>query len=224
MTDMARSVDSKESRSLMKVFEGLLVLGMVFSAIGVVAPIVDRPGLGVLGDTAPSVDAELAFPVDFGDRLRTIETDDGTVVDADTAQAPVELGEPVMARFTFPEPTASQRVIWVLWQTAGPLLALGGLWLVWSILRSAKDGDPFVRANVRRLWILANLIAIGGTAYSMFSGFASMLMIQRSAAADLAPIEFSVSFLPLVIGIGVAVLAGVWQVGVGLRDDVEGTI
>jgi hypothetical protein len=58
----------------------------------------------------------------------------------------------------------------------------------------------------------------------MFSGFASMLMIQRSAAADLAPIEFSVSFLPLVIGIGVAVLAGVWQVGVGLRDDVEGTI
>lgn len=93
-----------------------------------------------------------------------------------------------------------------------------------AILRSAKHGDPFVAAIVRRLWLRSILIVIGGTSYSMLSGFAATLMIQRSAAADLAPIEFSFSFLPLVAGIGLAVHAGVWQVGVDLREDVKGMI
>lgn len=96
--------------------------------------------------------------------------------------------------------------------------------LVLSIVRSARHGDPFVRANVRRLWWLAGLFAIGGTSYSVLSGFAEVLMIRRSAVADLAVTRFTVEFLPILVGIAIAGLASVWQVGVGLREDVEGMV
>jgi len=56
------------------------------------------------------------------------------------------------------------------------------------------------------------------------SGSAATLMIQRSAAADLAPIQFTIEFLPLLLGLVVAVLAGVWQIGVEMRDDVAGMV
>jgi hypothetical protein len=224
MTAATRDDVVRTPRYYLPLFEILLVLAMVFATVAVIGTIIDRPGLGLYGDTDPTVDAELADPVDFGDRLTTRIDDGGIVVDADSGLAPVDLGAPVTARFTFTDPTTDQRVIWVLWQVAGPLLAIAGIWLALLILRTAKGGDPFVAANVRRLWILSNLIAIGGTAYSMFSGFAGTLMIQRSAAMDLAPVQFSVSFLPIIAGIGVAVLARVWQVGVDLRDDLEGVV
>ncbi len=91
-------------------------------------------------------------------------------------------------------------------------------------MRSSRTGDPFVTANTRRLWALAFVIAVGGTGYSLLSGAAETLLIQRSAAADQIDLSFTVSFLPIIIGIGVAVLASVWKVGVELRDDVDGMI
>ncbi len=206
-----------------RLFEILLAIGMVFMVIGVVTPILDRPGLGLIGDTRPTADAELDFDVDFGDRLTTVATDD-SVVDAATGQAPVTIGAPVSARFVFEEPTGSQRVIWLVLQCVPPLLALAGTWLAFSIVRTARRGDPFIAANERRLWRLAFLIAVGGTAWSLAGAFLGMLLIQRSAAADMTPITASVSFLPLIVGLGVGVLASVWHVGIGLRDDVEGMI
>lgn len=207
-----------------RLLEALLIAGMAIGALTIIATVLDQPGLGVLGDDRPTVDAQVAFPVDLGNEFETTMSDNGIVIDADTGQAPVELGEPVAARFTFLDPSMDQRVIWLLWQVAGPLLVLVGLSLVLSIVRSARHGDPFVRANVRRLWWLAALFAIGGTGYSMLSGFAAVLMVQRSAAADLAVIQFTVEFLPILVGVAIAALASVWRVGVGLREDVEGMV
>lgn len=214
-----------KSSSLVTVtwFEGLLVIAMVLACVGIGSVLIDKPALGLDGDGRPYVDAEPAFPVDVGDRFSTIETDDD-IVDAATGQEPVEFGKPITARFTFMNPTTDQRVIWVIWQITGPLLVLGGLWLVYSVVRSARLGDPFIARNERLLWKLAVLIAGGGTGYSMLSGFAPTLMLQRSAAADLTERTFTLSFLPIIAGLGVAVLASVWHVGIALQDDVEGTI
>lgn len=212
------------NRRLINVFEVLLAIGMIFMALGALRAVLDRPGLGIYGDTLPSVEAQLANTPEIDGRYPTIVTDDGEVVDAATAQAPVQLGEPVSARLTLLDPTPSQRAIWVLWTATGPLLALAGTWLIFAIVREAANGDPFIAVNEQRLWTLAAVIAVGGTAFSLFSGAARTLLIQRSAAADDFEISFSVSFLPIVVGIGVAVLASVWHVGVGLRDDVEGMV
>ena len=177
-----------------------------------------------MGDEKLSVDAELVGPVDLGDRLNTVAYDDGVVVDKATGQAPVGIGEPVVAQFTFNEPSVSQRVIWAVWHGTGSLLVMAGLWLVLLIVRSAKVGDPFARVNVNRLWGLAAIVAFGGVGYSWLSGFASMLMVQRSAAADLAVIQFEMELSPLLFGLVVAVLAGVWNIGVEMRDDLDGTV
>ncbi len=201
-----------------RLFEALLIVGMVIGALSIVATVLDQPGLGVIGDTQPFVDRELAQPVDLKDV-------GSAMIDGRPVVGVVEVGEPVTARFTFVDPDDTDvRVIWVLWQVAGSLLWLAGLGLVLSIVRSAKHGDPFVRANVRRLWWLAALLAIGGTVYSMLSGFAAVLMVQRSAAADLTPIQFTVDFLWILLGIAIAALATVWRVGVGLREDVDGMV
>ncbi len=210
-------------RNTAKALEALLVIGMVFMVLGMVGAVIDRPGLGLYGDTRPAVDAEVDFPVDFGDRLATTEIDDA-IVDAATGQAPVTIGEPVIAHFVFTEPSASQRVIWVIWQVTDPLVALLGTWLVFAIVRSARRGDPFVAKNEQRLWVLAFVVGVGGMLTQLLGGFSEMLMLQRSAASDMTSITATLSFLPAILGLGIAVLAAVWHVGVGLRDDVEGMI
>ncbi len=208
---------------MIRIFEVILAIGMIFMAVGVVGALVDKPGLDLYGTTQPSVDADVSSIVDVSGLFPTTQTDDD-LVDAATSQAPVRLGDPVTAQLTFLDPTTSQRVVWVIWNVAEPLLALIGTWLVFAIVRSSRNGDPFVAANSRRLWALAFVIAVGGTSYSMLSGAAETLLIQRSAAADQMGMSFTVSFLPIIIGIGVAVLASVWKVGVDLRDDVDGMI
>lgn len=210
-------------RRTVRWFEGLLLAGMLLSCIGIGSVVLDRPALGVFGDGRPFVDAEPAFPVDFGDHLATV-TNGGQLIDAATSQPPMSIGKPITARFTFDDPSTGQRATWVIWQVSGPLLVLAGLWLMYSIVRSARLGNPFVASNERRLWTLAALIAAGGTGYSLFSGMAEGLLLERSAAAGLTQMAFTVSFLPLIAGLGVAVLASVWHVGIGLQDDVAGTI
>ncbi len=202
----------------------LLALYIVLVATG--PNVLDlRPSLSNVGggDEVMAVPGQIDFPVDFGDRLSWIDTEDGTR-DAATGQAPVELGGPVTAQLTFWSPTTSQRAAWAVRELLGPILTITGVWLVFGIVRSARRGDPFTGDNERRLWSLAALVAVGGTLYSTVVGFTTMLLIQRSAAADMFVTAATVSLLPLVMGALLAMLALVWRIGVGLRDDVEGTI
>jgi hypothetical protein len=212
------------SRFVLRSLDIVLAIGIGLGTITIAAVIVDRPALDLVGSTDPHVEAELAFPVDFGDRLTTFEDDGGTIRDRATSQRPVELGAPVIARFTFTDPTTDQRVIWTIWHLVGPGVIVAGLVIARSIVRSAAHGDPFTRANVQRLWKLAALVTFGGLAHSLISGTAATLLIQRSAAADLAPVRFTVGFLPLLLGLTIAALAAVWQQGVALREDADGVI
>ncbi|MEJ7801308.1 MAG: DUF2975 domain-containing protein, partial [Ilumatobacter sp.] len=133
------------------------------------------------------------------------------------------MGAPVTAQFALFESSTAMRVVWVVAQLLGPILVFAGLWLVLGIVRSTRDGHPFTTANERRLWRLASLVAIGGTIATLAGEFARTLVLQRSAAADMTAIEATFSFLPIVVGIAIAVLAGIWRLGIGLSDDIPGT-
>ena len=213
-----------EARSILKALEIVLTVGIILGAIVIASVLVDRPGLDLAGSTDPYVDAELAFPVDFEGRFATFEDDTGAIRDRATGQRPMDLGTPVVARFTFLEPKSDTRIIWTLWHLIGPVLVMAGLAIARSITRSASSGDPFTRINVRRLWALGTIVALGGMTHSLISGAAATLMLQRSAAADLTQVQFSFSFLPLLVGLGIAALAAVWQHGVALREELDATI
>jgi hypothetical protein len=214
-----------------RVLELLALAGLILIA-GHVLLVVTGPnvadirpsGFNITGaDQVMSVRGDLAFPVDFGDRLSWIETDDGTR-DAATGLAPVELGGPVQAELTFWSPTRSQRASWAVGQLFAPMLTLAGIWIVYQLVRSTRTGDPFTAENERRLWLLAGVIGIGGTLNSMVTGFTDLLLIQRSAAADLFQVSATITFLPLVLGLVIALLALVWRIGIHMREDLEGTI
>lgn len=184
-----------------------------------------RPfGVDLTGtDQIMSVRGELAFPIDFGDRLAWIDTEDGTR-DAATGLAPVELSGPVEAELTFWSPTNSQRVVWAVGQLFAPMLTSVGIWVLFRLIRSMRSGDPFTNANERRLWLLAGVIGIGGTLNSMVKAFTDLLLIQRSAAADMFEVSATVSFLPLILGLVIALLAFVWRIGITMGEELEGTI
>lgn len=215
------------SRSPVRAMEILATIVIVVLAISVVATIIGRSGLGLVddlpGDPDMTIRADIETPVDFGAVLATTRSDNGPV-DAATGGAPVELGEPVSVPFTFTRPTDAARVLWVLWQIGGPIVGIAVTWLIRSIIRSVRSGDPFTRANERRLWQIAGLVGVGATVVSMLEGVARTFIFQRSAAADLVPIGIDISFLPLIAAGVIAVLATVWRSGVGLRDDVEGLV
>ncbi|MDH5519389.1 MAG: DUF2975 domain-containing protein [Acidimicrobiia bacterium] len=219
------------STRLGTILEGVALVGLAAAVLQVTLVLTGpygidiRPGgMNIFGsDRVMSVRGEVAFPVDFGDRLTWIDTEDGTR-DAATGLAPVELGGPVEAELSFWSPTTSQRTIWVIGQVLAPLMVAAGIWLVFQIVRSARRGDPFTTANENRLWSLAFLVGVGGTAYQLVAGAVDMLLIQRSAAADMFAITATISFLPLIFGLLIALLAAVWRLGIELREDVEGTI
>lgn len=219
------------SSRLGTVLEGIAVVGLAAAALQIILVLTGpyvldiRPGgPNVFGsDEVMSVRGEVNFPVDFGDRLSWIDTEDGTR-DAATGQAPVELGGPVEVELSFWDPTSSQRTIWAIGQVLAPILVAAGIWLVLQIVRSTRRGDPFTTANEQRLWSLAVLVGVGGTAYEFVAGFVRLALIQRSAAADMFTMTATFSFLPLIFGLVIALLAAVWRIGIDLREDVEATI
>lgn len=102
------------------------------------------------------------------------------------------------------------------------LIAIG-LWTIRRILRSVRDADPFIEANVRRLRLIAVLL--------MFVPFVVGIRhyLDNALAASVPrltnwPNGEGLSLNGPAAGLIVLVLAEVFAHGVRLREDVEGTI
>jgi hypothetical protein len=103
------------------------------------------------------------------------------------------------------------------------VLFIAGLWLLRSILRSVRDGDPFIAANVRRLRIIGLLFLVGGPLAEILSSSFEQALASSVGVTGVGP---GISFPGPgpIAGLFVFVLAEVFAHGVRLRDDAEGTI
>jgi hypothetical protein len=105
------------------------------------------------------------------------------------------------------------------------LLIVAALWQLWGLLRSARQGDPFTTANVRRLRRFGWLLLLGWPLVAYVT-----TALKSDLAATVPPVVTSGLFnttpigLALVFGLAVLVLAEVFAHGLRLREDVEGTI
>jgi len=227
---MTAQDSARQTSSLGRAVEVLVIIGMVAMALGIVSTVFGHTGFDVLtatpfGDNAVmSAPVDLDSPFDFGDSLAWTEGPDGGAVVAATGKPLVELGGPVTAQLSFWDPTAVERLVWVLWQISAPALGIAALWLILRMARSARLGDPFSTANEQRLWTLAAVVAIGGSASAWLGEAARAWLVAQSAAADVVTFSFTLSFAPVILGIVIAMLASIWRVGVGLREDVEGMV
>lgn len=145
-------------------------------------------------------------------------------VDARTGGRPVEVTGPFLGQVGFPGPSVAQRLLWVSWRASTPLLAAGALWLVLLIVRSLRDADPFTTTNARRLRLLAVVVALGGTLSSVLGAVLRRWLLDNSGASDIVFRDWSISWVPLLIGVMIAVLAQVWSHGVEMRNDLEDVV
>lgn len=85
----------------------------------------------------------------------------------------------------------------------GGVLAMGVLFLLLRVVRTLRYGNPFVLV----------LIAWG-----------KLAVLEHPVIAPYVIKEFDVSFVPLLAGLGIAVLAEVFRQGARLRRDMAGLV
>ncbi|HEX7744256.1 MAG TPA: DUF2975 domain-containing protein [Micromonosporaceae bacterium] len=151
------------------------------------------------------------------------DTSSGTR-DAATGLPPVELMQWQSMELTFLGPTWRDRLGFAGPELAAQAIILMVLWLLWRIVRTVPTADVFTPANARRIAGIGLAVAVGGSAVQLLGYAAHKDIVARSAAAGILDTAFSFSFLPLVIGAIVLLLAEVFRQGVQLRADVDGLV
>jgi len=232
----------------------LLGVAMVVVTAGAVSAVVGPKGLDIGGPTVLGVlppppyvpllwwDTAPEIPVvpDSGFQARVAEvgaedsggifgatlfpwkdTSDGTR-DARTGLPPVELGSE-MALYVLQPPWRGRLAY------AGPVLftqalALTVLVLLWRIVGTVASGEVFVRENARRMLAIGVIVAVGGSLAQVLRYLGWVDMIEHSAAAGVVRAAWSFSFLPLLAGAVILLLAEVFRQGVRIRADVEGLV
>jgi len=98
------------------------------------------------------------------------------------------------------------------------------LLLLLRIVRSLRLGDPFDLANARRLRRIAAAVVFGGTGASALQSWGEHLVLSDSAIRPLVQEQLNVTLLPLVIGLGVLLLAEVFRRGALMRAELTGLV
>jgi hypothetical protein len=162
-----------------------------------------------------------------GDGLKDVfpwkDTSDGSR-DAITGLPPVQLGHWESIELTFWAPTWPDRLGFAGPQLATQVLILLVLWLLWRIVRTVPTAEVFTPANAGRMAWIGLTVAVGGSAVQLLGYAAHKAIIARSAAAGIVDVAFSFSFLPVVVGAVVLLLAEVFRQGIRLRADVDGLV
>ena len=168
---------------------------------------------GVLAEP-PEVDIDLAWA----------NSSDGAT-DVSTGLPAVELSGPYTASVNILNPTRGEQVAYVTIGALVPALAALVFWMLLTVVSSVNKGTPFTGTNAKRMWLLATLIGIGGTAASFADNWIDAYLISRSAGApafQTSQVTFDV--WPLIVGLVVGVIALTWDRGVALEEDTEGLI
>lgn len=186
-----------------------------------------RPEWPVIGESAYEMSIEAPFSDEAGISVanapRWENSSDGAR-DAVTGGPPVEITGPFKGQLGFLNPTFAMQWAWIYWQVAGPLLTAVALFVVLRIVRSVRIGTPFTDVNARRLRILALLVGVGGTLVAVTNELVRRWLLDNSAASGIVGHEWHITFIPLLLGVIIGVVAEVWRAGVVMAEDLDGVV
>jgi hypothetical protein len=108
--------------------------------------------------------------------------------------------------------------------TAGLTIAVA--WLLFQLIRSTQAGDPFTRRNVWRINGIALIVGLGGMLAQLAGGVAdnALQTTGRLPRPNTLTFEMTVTPVPLVLMLMIALVAEAFRRGVVLRDDVDGLV
>lgn len=143
-----------------------------------------------------------------------------------------EIAGPLPVNADLPDPSTLQRAIAAVPIVAWWAFALGVLWLVRGVARSASKGDPFQASNVGRLRWLGLLFLVGYPLATIVAGYFSGLLfsadVWTGGPLPAGGIETSfpvvVSAPAILAAVCLFALAQVFAYGARLREDVDATI
>ena len=198
---------------------GLLLAMVVVAMSLVMVPLLGQGGVGLDGSVIKSLGEPLSVQAELVDPVV-----EGLAAGTYGAGEAVELSGPTTTTASVSVPDLQQRVGLVGGPVVLGLSALTVLLLLLQIVRTLRRGDPFVHANARRLRRVAAVVAIGGMASELLRGFGTVGVLQASAVSERVVPAAELSFIPLVAALVIGLLAEVFAIGAGLRDDVEGLV
>jgi hypothetical protein len=146
------------------------------------------------------------------DRLRSLELPDGVHV---PGSIPISL--------EIEDPSPVQVALAAAINLGAWALAIAALLLLRALAGSIRDGDPFGHRNVSRLRKLgAVLVAVPFV--TILNSFLLGGILAMSRVPEAVGTSLSLNGTPFIAAVGIFVLAEVFQEGVRLREDAEGTI
>ncbi|GAB3741419.1 DUF2975 domain-containing protein [Nocardiopsis nanhaiensis] len=200
----------------------VLILGSLLSGLSILFALL------WIADVIPGSAAQ-----DMGMNEITVHPPSGTpdtVPDVALTSADVSVRGAGQMVLTFHDPSALERLLLVLPVLIGMPIVIAVLYLVIRVLASLDLGDPFVPANVRRIWTAALLVIVGAIVVPVVEAAADFHLQEVALASDRAVLLVftvglgSVPALMLLVGFVLAAFGEVFRRGSQMRDDVEGLI
>ncbi len=135
-----------------------------------------------------------------------------------------EFSGPYEAQVNAYNPTGRQQAAFLGAGLTASLSTIAVLGLLLLVVRSLRTGDPFVLANARRLRRIAAVVAVGGTGASALQAWGEHLILNEPVIRPLVHEQLQITFVPLVAGLGVLLLADVFRRGALMRAELEGLV
>jgi hypothetical protein len=112
------------------------------------------------------------------------------------------------------------RLAWWLVGPAASIFVVAGATVLSNIIPTAKAGDPFVVANVRRLRLLG-VLTLG---YFVVTVARSFVAVAIQDHLGVEQVGTAIEFAPIVFAVVLFALAEIWQRGVDMRDEQQLTV
>ena len=124
-----------------------------------------------------------------------------------------------------PDPTSGQRLLDLLPGLGYVVIVALAGYLVLRVMGDIGRGDPFRPANVRRLRMLAALLAFGWPVVFFAEMTCRFTILTGLDLGDLGPRAVIALPLPIMlVGVVIALVAEAFKAGSRLRDDVDGLV
>ncbi|XUL92732.1 DUF2975 domain-containing protein [Streptomyces galilaeus] len=131
-------------------------------------------------------------------------------------------------RYCDSSPSGGARLLSTLTELPSSAFWIGALFLLYRVIRAARQDGPYTVRTAGRLHLLGWYLAVGSIVCHVTESVAGAALLNSLRATDHRPllydIDHGIPYFALLTGIGLLSLARIMRVGTAMREDLEGVI